>query len=98
MQASKQNFRKNGKPACIFCSIARNRFIANSPTDNNFLLQQEMKELKACIEEVFADPNDINEDTRIQLELINQALAGLQVRNKEQEKKQRPRIGFIKSE
>ena len=34
------------------------------------------------MEEVFTDQNDINEDTRMQLELINQALAELQERNK----------------
>ena len=57
-----------------------------------------MKELKAYIEEVSADQNDINEDTRMQLELINQALAELQVKNKEQKGNTRPRIGFVKSE
>ena len=48
------------------------------------------------MEEVFADQNDINEDIRIQIELINQTLAELQVRSKEREKKPRPRIGFIR--
>lgn len=42
-------------------------------------LQREVKELKEYIEEVFADYNDINDDTRMQLELINQTLAELQV-------------------
>ena len=41
-----------------------------------------MKELKEYIEDVFADQNDINEDTRMQLELINQILAELQVKNR----------------
>ena len=39
-----------------------------------------------------------NEDTRIQLELINHALAELQVEHKEREGRKRPRIGFIKAE
>lgn len=39
-----------------------------------------MKELKDYIEEVFADYNDINDDTRMQLELINQTLAELQTK------------------
>ena len=65
-------------------------------TDTNVQLRQEMQELKAYIEEVFTDQNDINEDTRIQLELINQTLAELQVKSKEQEKKERPRIGFVR--
>ena len=37
-----------------------------------------MEELKNYIEEAFTDYNDINEDTRTQLELINQTLAELQ--------------------
>ena len=45
-------------------------------------LQQEVKELKEYIEDVFADQNDINEDTRMQIELINQVLAELQVHKK----------------
>lgn len=76
--------------------VAVRRLISNPPIDKNAELRQEIKELKAYIEEVFADQNDINEDTRMQLELINQTLAELQVRNKEQ--KQRPQIGFIKRE
>ena len=59
-------------------------------------LRQEVKELKDYIEEVFTDQNDINEDTRMQIELINQVLAELQVRNKIQEKKKRPPIGFLR--
>ena len=38
-----------------------------------------MKKLRNYMEEIFANQNDINEDTRIQLELINQTLAELQV-------------------
>lgn len=56
--------------------------------------QKEMKELKEYIEDVFADQNDINEDTRMQIELINQVLAELQVHKKLSEKTRRP-IGFI---
>ncbi len=49
------------------------------------------------MEEVFADQNDINEDTRMQLELINQTLAALQVQKKLSDKPRRP-IGFIRPE
>lgn len=59
-------------------------------------LEKQMKELKEYIEDVFADYNDINDDTRMQLELINQTLAGLQVKKKLEEKPRNP-IGFIKS-
>lgn len=38
----------------------------------------ELNSLKEYIEEVFTDYNDINDDTRIQLELINETLAKLQ--------------------
>lgn len=77
--------------------VALRQLISNPPTDKNYLLQKEVKELKEYIEEVFTDQNDINEDTRMQLELINQTLAELQVQKKLSEKPRRP-IGFIKRE
>jgi len=49
--------------------------------------------LKQYIEEIFKDYNDINEDTRTQLELINQTLAQLQSENKEKNTP-RKKIGF----
>ncbi len=45
-------------------------------------LKSELDELKAYIEEVFTDYNDINDDTRMQLELMNETLANLQSSNK----------------
>ena len=57
-------------------------------------LQVEVEELKGYIEEVFADYNDINDDTRMQLELINQTLAELQAQKKLKERPSNP-IGFI---
>lgn len=77
--------------------IAVRQMITTPPTDNINKLRQEVNDLKAYIEDVFADYNDINEDTRIQLELINQTLAELQVQKKISEKPRRP-IGFIKPE
>ena len=59
--------------------VAMRQIIANSPVIMSAQHQKEMKELKEYIEDVFADPNDINEDTRMQIELINQVLAELQV-------------------
>lgn len=70
------------------------QMIANSPVIMSAQHQKEMKELKEYIEDVFADQNDINEDTRMQIELINQVLAELQVHKKLSEKTRRP-IGFI---
>ena len=46
-------------------------------------LQMEMQKLKDYIEDAFADYNDINEDTRMQLELISETLAELQAGNKQ---------------
>ena len=63
------------------------------PVDRIAELEKQMYELKKYIEETFADYNDINEDTRIQLELINQSLAELQVDKQIAEKPRRP-IGF----
>ena len=62
--------------------VAMRQMIANSPVIMSAQLQKEMKELKEYIEDVFADQNDINEDTRMQIELINQVLAELQVHKK----------------
>ena len=77
--------------------VAMRQMIAHSPVIMSAQLQKEMKELKEYIEHVFADQNDINEDTRMQLELINQTLAELQVHKKLSEKPRRP-IGFIRPE
>ena len=74
--------------------VAIRQLIANPPPDKHSLLQKEVKELKQYIEEMFADQNDINEETRMQLELINQTLAELQVHKKLSNKPRRP-IGFI---
>ena len=46
------------------------------------------------IKDIVKDQNDINEDTRLQLELINQSLAELQAKKKELEKPRNP-IGFV---
>ena len=75
--------------------VAMRQLITAAPQiDRVGQLEQQMKELKGYIEEVFADYNDINDDTRMQLELINQTLAELQAKKKLEEKPRR-RIGFI---
>ena len=55
------------------------------------------EELKQYIDEILIDQNDINEDTRMQLELINQTLAELQTDNQLSDKPRR-RIGFHREE
>jgi len=68
--------------------------ISNKPTSTIAELQSELNQLKAYIEDVFTDYNDINEDTRLQIELINQSLAELHT-DKKQIDKPRNRIGFV---
>ncbi len=77
--------------------IAVRKLLAANPADRVTQLQTEFKELKAYIEEVFTDYNDINEDTRMQIELINQSLAELHA-DKKQKTKPRNKIGFITEE
>lgn len=55
-------------------------------------LEKNFQELKQDLEEIFADYNDINEATRIQLDAINAALADLQSDRKKAPP--RKRIGF----
>ena len=73
--------------------VAIRQLIANPPVDRVGLIENQMKELKEYIEDVFADYNDINDDTRMQLELINQTLAELQSKKKLADKPRNP-IGF----
>lgn len=75
--------------------VAVRQILANPPADPIHELQNEMKELKEYIEDVFADYNDINDDTRMQLELINQTLAELQTQKRLDNKPRNP-IGFKK--
>ena len=75
--------------------VAVRRFIANPPVDRVSELRNELKELKSYIEEVFTDYNDINEDTRMQLELINRTLAELQAQKSLADSPRNP-IGFVK--
>lgn len=65
------------------------------PSDRIDKLEDQMKELKQYIEEVFADYNDINEETRMQIELLNETFSELQSRNRVQNKPRKP-VGYIK--
>ena len=75
--------------------MVSNTTFTTSPAERIEKLEHDVQELKAYMEEVFTDQNDINEDTRTQLELINQALAGLQAAKQRNEQPRNP-IGFIK--
>lgn len=70
--------------------VAVRRLISNPPVDRVERLEEQMKKLEEYIEEVFVDYNDINEDTRMQLELINQTLAELQAKKKTEERPRNP--------
>lgn len=65
----------------------------NSPLNRLSTLEKNFNELKQDLEEIFADYNDINEDTRAQIEAINTTLAELQA--KPSAKPRRP-VGFIR--
>jgi hypothetical protein len=69
------------------------RQMLSNPIERRFeTIETQVKELKQYMEEVLIDQNDINEDTIVQLELINQTLAELQSKNKVFE--ERKRIGY----
>ena len=75
--------------------VAVRQLASALPVNDITRLQDEIKELKEYVEAAFADYNDINEDTRMQLELINQAIAELQAKDKQAGGKTRNPIGFI---
>jgi len=73
--------------------VAARQLVSNPLVNEVKELQLEVKELKRYVEEAFTDYNDINEDTRMQLELINESLAELQAKNKMLNKPRNP-IGY----
>ena len=81
--------------------VAVRELLLNPPVDKVQALRDEMKnemqQLRDYLEDVFTDYNDINEDTRIQLELINEALAKLEVKHAHVNRPRRP-VGFIQHE
>ena len=72
--------------------VAIRQMIASPKTNKINELEKRMDAIENYIEEVFSDYNDINDDTRMQLELINQTLAELQT--KDRGFKERKRIGY----
>ena len=65
----------------------------NSPLKRLSTLEKNFNELKQDLEKIFADYNDINEDTRAQIEAISTTLAELQAKPKNTP---RSPVGFIK--
>ena len=74
-----------------FVSV-RQMITANPMAMRLATLEKNFEELKQDLEEIFSDYNDINEDTRAQLDAINIALADLQSTNRKSSG--RRRIGF----
>jgi len=88
--------KANRKIMRAFVAV-RQLVLSQPPADEIKELQREMTELKQYIEEVFTDYNDINEDTRVQLEQINTVLSEMQAQNRLPNKPRR-RIGFFTDE
>ena len=63
--------------------VALRQMLATPTTVAPAELQREIKKLRDDMEEMFADQNDINEDTRAQLDAISIALAELQAKRNE---------------
>ena len=62
--------------------VAAKNLLSNPLINEVKELQNEVMELKQYIDEAFKDYNDLHEDTRVQLELLNESLAELQVKHK----------------
>ena len=71
--------------------VALRQMLTAPPTDTPSQLRREIKKLRDDMEEMFADQNDINEDTRAQLDAISAVLAELQATHKESPRR---KIGF----
>ena len=78
--------------------VALRRMAATLPntTSDVTQLRKDFEELKLDIEDILRDQNEINEDTRLQLDAISTALAALQSKGPKQ--KPRRKIGFIQEE
>ena len=73
--------------------VAARHLALNPPKNELKELQDEFNAFRQYIEDVFTDQNDINEDTRIQLDLFGQSLAELQAGYRESGKNRR-QVGF----
>ena len=78
--------------------VALRRMAATLPNTASDVaqLRKDFEELKLDIEDILRDQNEINEDTRLQLDAISTVLAALQ--SKEPKQKPRRKIGFIQEE
>lgn len=72
--------------------VAVRNYISMQKASND-VMDYRMKQIEHTIDEVLHDQNEINEDTRMRLELIEETLAELQARNRTD--KPKSRIGFV---
>ena len=72
--------------------VAVRQMLSNPIESRVERIETQVKELKQYMEEVLVDQNDINDDTMIQLELINQTLAELQTKDRGLKKKDRVQV------
>lgn len=73
--------------------VAIRQMLSQPQTDKFSILEKRVEKLEKYIEEVITDVNDVNEDTRMQIELINESLAGFQAEKRLLESK-RCKVGF----
>ena len=78
--------------------VAVRQMLAQPKTDKFAVLEQRIEMLENYIEEVITDVNDVNEDTRMQIELINESLAELQAEKKTLVEIPRCQIGILNTE
>ena len=76
--------------------VTLRQVLAQPPQPELLSLQNEIKSLRLYVEEILADQNDINEETQMQIELINQSLAELHTRIEPGTGKPRKPVGFLK--
>ncbi len=62
--------------------VAMRQFMMLPKTDKIDVLEKRIEKLENYLEDVLADVNEINEDTRLQIELINESLAELRSEKK----------------
>ena len=60
-------------------------------------LRHDFEELKMDSQDILADQNEINEDTRLQPELINQSLAELQAKGNSAQPQTKPQQQFLRA-
>ena len=73
--------------------VLMKRMIMTPIPDSNIELRREIEALRQEMNDILADQNDINEETRMQLDAISKSLAELQSINR-QPKSRQPIIGF----